>query len=370
MRSRAARWFEEHGHLEGRPALPRGGRRHGRDLGRLLATHGPSAAGARRRRRGPQRGRLLLPELERDAVHRAARRRGLPGARRLGRGAPVLRPRRRATPMRSPPALAWRMGLLEYLRGRLDDAMATYDRAGEEGDSARPRAAPRVAGHGALAPLGDRRVPRGREAGVRDRLGRRRPAGARGGTHRARHARRARGRPKRQRRALPARAGLRRSRGRRAPADPRPDEPRLAPPRGGRVRGGDRRARPRPSARRPRRLRRLPGARAHNRGEARAKLGRLEEAVADLEDAREIYRRLGSRMVAYPLEKLGEIYRERGDWALSRATYEEAISQAEAAGGPPGPRPVALRPRARARGRRAGGSAAALAERAVALGSA
>ena len=53
--------------------------------------------------------------------------------------------------------------------------------------------------------------------------------------------------------------------------------------------------------------------------------------MADLEDAREIYRRLGSRTVSYPLEKLGEIYRERGDWALARATYEEGLSQAEAA---------------------------------------
>jgi len=69
-----------------------------------------------------------------------------------------------------------------------------------------------------------------------------------------------------------------------------------------------------------------------NRGEARAKLGRFEEAVADLEDARELYQRLGSRMIAYPLDKLGEIHRERGELALARASYEEALARAEPSG--------------------------------------
>ena len=39
-----------------------------------------------------------------------------------------------------------------------------------------------------------------------------------------------------------------------------------------------------------------------NRGEALGRLGRFDEAVADLEAARDLYRRLGSRMVAYPPE--------------------------------------------------------------------
>jgi ATP/maltotriose-dependent transcriptional regulator MalT/DNA-binding SARP family transcriptional activator len=69
-----------------------------------------------------------------------------------------------------------------------------------------------------------------------------------------------------------------------------------------------------------------------NRGEARTRLGRFEEAVADLEAARTLYQRLGSRMVAYPLDKLGEIYRERGDWTLARASYEQALAQAEQSG--------------------------------------
>ena len=37
-------------------------------------------------------------------------------------------------------------------------------------------------------------------------------------------------------------------------------------------------------------------------------------------------------MIAYPLEKLGDVYRTRGEWALSRAAYEEAVAQSEASG--------------------------------------
>ncbi|HET9242732.1 MAG TPA: tetratricopeptide repeat protein, partial [Gaiella sp.] len=69
-----------------------------------------------------------------------------------------------------------------------------------------------------------------------------------------------------------------------------------------------------------------------NRGEALAKLGRFDEAIADLEASRELYQRLGSRMVAYPLEKLGEVHRMRGETTLARAAYEEALAQAEASG--------------------------------------
>jgi DNA-binding SARP family transcriptional activator len=69
-----------------------------------------------------------------------------------------------------------------------------------------------------------------------------------------------------------------------------------------------------------------------NRGQALASLGRFEEAVADLEAARELYQRLGSRMVAYPLGRLGEVYSARGEWALARGAFEEAIAHAEPAG--------------------------------------
>ena len=66
-----------------------------------------------------------------------------------------------------------------------------------------------------------------------------------------------------------------------------------------------------------------------NRGEAHLRLGRLEAAVADLEAARRLYEQLQSRLVSYPLNKLGMVYRLRGSWALARASYEEAMRQAE-----------------------------------------
>jgi ATP/maltotriose-dependent transcriptional regulator MalT/DNA-binding SARP family transcriptional activator len=68
-----------------------------------------------------------------------------------------------------------------------------------------------------------------------------------------------------------------------------------------------------------------------NRGEAQFRLGRLEEAVADLEAAKAIYQRIGSRNVAYPLQKLGDVYVTRGDLELARTAYEEAAALAEEA---------------------------------------
>jgi ATP/maltotriose-dependent transcriptional regulator MalT/DNA-binding SARP family transcriptional activator len=67
-----------------------------------------------------------------------------------------------------------------------------------------------------------------------------------------------------------------------------------------------------------------------NRGETHTYLGRLEEAIADLEAARDLYQKIGSRNVSYPLGRLGDVYRVRGDFALARAYYLEAIGQAEA----------------------------------------
>jgi DNA-binding SARP family transcriptional activator len=69
-----------------------------------------------------------------------------------------------------------------------------------------------------------------------------------------------------------------------------------------------------------------------NRGESRLRLGRLEEAVADLEVARSIYQRLESDDVSYALGILGDVYRERGDLALARAAYEESARRSEAMG--------------------------------------
>jgi ATP/maltotriose-dependent transcriptional regulator MalT/DNA-binding SARP family transcriptional activator len=68
-----------------------------------------------------------------------------------------------------------------------------------------------------------------------------------------------------------------------------------------------------------------------NRGEALFRLGRLDEAVADLEAAKAIYQRMGSRSLAYPLQSLGDVYMARGDVALARAAYEEAAGLAEQA---------------------------------------
>lgn len=69
-----------------------------------------------------------------------------------------------------------------------------------------------------------------------------------------------------------------------------------------------------------------------NRGEILTRLGRLDEATADLEAARTLAQRTGSGMVAYPLGKLGDVYRIRGDRELARAAYEEALTRAGSTG--------------------------------------
>jgi DNA-binding SARP family transcriptional activator len=69
-----------------------------------------------------------------------------------------------------------------------------------------------------------------------------------------------------------------------------------------------------------------------NRGEAQLGLGRLDEAIAELEAAKVTYQRMGSHKVAYPLGGLGLVYRERGDLALAKAAYEEAVGFAEPSG--------------------------------------
>lgn len=66
-----------------------------------------------------------------------------------------------------------------------------------------------------------------------------------------------------------------------------------------------------------------------NRGSACYYLGRLEEAVNELDEARRQWERIGSSDVAYALEQLGRIYSDRGDLALARAAFEEAIARCE-----------------------------------------
>jgi len=67
----------------------------------------------------------------------------------------------------------------------------------------------------------------------------------------------------------------------------------------------------------------------NNRGEALLRLGRLDEAIGELEASRALYQKLESKRVAQPLSVLGEVYRERGDRAMARACFEEAIAISE-----------------------------------------
>lgn len=69
-----------------------------------------------------------------------------------------------------------------------------------------------------------------------------------------------------------------------------------------------------------------------NRGQVTFALGRLDEAVTDFGVALAIYRRLGSRMVAYALLTSADLYRARGNLELARATYEEAVGHSRAGG--------------------------------------
>ncbi|MEV5965761.1 tetratricopeptide repeat protein [Kribbella sp. NPDC051952] len=67
----------------------------------------------------------------------------------------------------------------------------------------------------------------------------------------------------------------------------------------------------------------------NNRGEALLRLGRLDEAIGELEASRALYQKLESKRVAQPLSVLGEVYRQRGDRAMARACFEEAIAMGE-----------------------------------------
>ena len=69
-----------------------------------------------------------------------------------------------------------------------------------------------------------------------------------------------------------------------------------------------------------------------NRGEARLRLGRLDEALSDFEASRLKSLEIGLDVVAYALTGIGDIHRIRGNLAQARAEYEEAISISEAAG--------------------------------------
>ncbi len=106
----------------------------------------------------------------------------------------------------------------------------------------------------------------------------------------------------------------------------------------------------------------------NNRGWTSYHRGRLEEAAADFERARALYQRLNSRKIAYALEGLGSINLLRGDLALARTSFEEAVRQAEAARDMQGLVP-SLAGLARVLAAEDPDRAAALCERAIAFGS-
>ncbi len=62
---------------------------------------------------------------------------------------------------------------------------------------------------------------------------------------------------------------------------------------------------------------------------ANTRLGKLESASADFARAIDLFRRLNSRFLAWPLCGLGDLHRMRGQLARARAVYEEALALAE-----------------------------------------
>ena len=122
LQMRAARWFEENGHLEeALRCLAEAG--DSTELGRLLARARRGAARRRRRRRRAQRGRARARERARRD-DRAARRRGVRSAA-TGRGRCACFARAAAGDAATLHAgIAWRMGLIHHFRGELDEADA------------------------------------------------------------------------------------------------------------------------------------------------------------------------------------------------------------------------------------------------------
>ena len=255
----ASRWFEEQARARGGAALRSPAdatRRTRRASSRPTAARSSPTAPSTRCSTRPAGSRRSSARPQWSSSSARRTRSAATGTRRCG--ASSAQP---TTPTELPAALAWRMGLLLHLGGRLDEAMAVYDRADESGE---PRDVAMLLAWRAvraLASRGRRRMSRRRHARVRGGVGGGRPTGAGSGAHRAGHARRARGGPRRQRRPLPSRPRLRPAGGRRPPARSGADEPRLASRGGVLLRGGDLGAGPRAAPRRPHRLRRLPGAR-------------------------------------------------------------------------------------------------------------
>jgi DNA-binding SARP family transcriptional activator len=70
------------------------------------------------------------------------------------------------------------------------------------------------------------------------------------------------------------------------------------------------------------------GVALSNRGRALIALGRLDEARAELDAARTTFERLDSPMASYPYTALGDLHRLRGDRLAAESAYERAIGLA------------------------------------------
>ncbi|MGA8667723.1 MAG: tetratricopeptide repeat protein, partial [Candidatus Dormiibacterota bacterium] len=69
-----------------------------------------------------------------------------------------------------------------------------------------------------------------------------------------------------------------------------------------------------------------------NRGETKLRMGRIDDALTDLEASRLRYLQIGSDMLAYPLTLIGEVHSERGNLAQARVMLEEGVEIAEKSG--------------------------------------
>ena len=69
-----------------------------------------------------------------------------------------------------------------------------------------------------------------------------------------------------------------------------------------------------------------------NRGEARGHLGQYDQAADDLDSATTIFQKLGSLLVAYPLSQAGHVHAARGQTALARAAFTEAVEVSRTSG--------------------------------------
>jgi ATP/maltotriose-dependent transcriptional regulator MalT/DNA-binding SARP family transcriptional activator len=65
------------------------------------------------------------------------------------------------------------------------------------------------------------------------------------------------------------------------------------------------------------------------RGRACGRVGMLEEAADNFTTAIDLFQRIGSRFLAWPLCGLGDLHRTRGQLARAREAYEEALALAE-----------------------------------------